>query len=105
MGVGKVSVTIGDALFTECLFEGAGRSKPILYPVNGPGGVRMVRDYPMKKTAGEATDHPHHASLWYTHGDVNGVSFWHVGDKTGTIENDLPRLITRSPDPFSAFLK
>lgn len=87
-GDGKVTVTIGDALFTEYVFEGAGRSKPILYPVNGPGGVRMVRDYPMKKTEGEASDHPHHASLWYTHGDVNGVSFWHVADDTGTIVNE-----------------
>jgi hypothetical protein len=25
---------------------------------------------------GEAADHPHHQSLWYAHGDVNGVDFW-----------------------------
>ena len=24
----------------------------------------------------EASDHPHHKSLWYTHDDVNGVQFW-----------------------------
>src|SRR5690606_16901900 len=39
-------------------------------------------------------DHPHHRSLWYSHGDVNGFDFWaenKPGDKPkpkiGTIEH------------------
>ena len=48
----------------------------------------MTRDYPFKKgTPGEASDHPHHASLWFTHGEVNGISFWHVGKNTGVIKH------------------
>ncbi len=63
-----------------------GFAKPIIYPIIGPNGVRMTRDYPMKKdTPDERADHPHHQSLWYTHGDVNGVSFWHLGKDAGTI--------------------
>lgn len=55
-------------------------SKPILYPIIGPHGVRMTRDFPMKKdTPGERADHPHHQSLWYTHGAVNGADFWALG--------------------------
>lgn len=78
-------VTIGGKPFTTYHF-GPERTKPVLYPVAGPGGVRMVRDYPFKKDSpGEAHDHPHHESLWYTHGDVNGVSFWHIGKDAGTI--------------------
>jgi len=85
---GKVIVEIDGELFTEYLYEGQGRSKPVLYPILGPGGIRMTRDYPFKKgTPGEASDHPHHASLWFTHGDVNGISFWHVGNNTGTIKH------------------
>jgi len=37
----------------------------------------------MATVAGEPQDHPHHESLWFAHGDVNGVDFW-AGD--GRIE-------------------
>ncbi len=43
----------------------------------------MTRSYPMKKKDGEATDHVHHRSLWFTHGDVNGVDFWLEGSRGG----------------------
>jgi hypothetical protein len=36
----------------------------------------MTRSYPMEKVEGEAQDHPHHRSLWFAHGNVNGVDFW-----------------------------
>ena len=79
---GKIEVTIGGEKFTEYIYEG--RAKPILYPIIGPGGVAMTRNYPMKKgVKGEASDHPHHASLWYTHGSVNGHDFWAVGKGKG----------------------
>jgi len=50
--------------------------KPILWPVIGPTGAEMTRDFPMKDVAGEKPDHPHQRSIWFTHGDVNGVDFW-----------------------------
>ena len=72
----KVSVTIGGKIFTEYLYENKG--KPILYPIIGPHGIEMTRNYPMKKgVAGEAKDHPHHQSLHYNHGWVSGKNFWH----------------------------
>ena len=72
---GKAVVTIDGGPFTEYVFEG--HSKPILYPVIGPTGVEMTRNYPMKEDVdNEARDHPHHKSLWFTHDDVNGVHFW-----------------------------
>jgi len=77
-GDGKVIVTIDGRLFTEYIYDQ--RSKPFLYPVIGPYETRMTRDYPMKEgTANEAEDHVHHTSLYFTHGDVNGIDFW--GDK------------------------
>ena len=30
----------------------------------------------MKLVEGESRDHPHHRSLWFTHGSVNGIDFW-----------------------------
>jgi hypothetical protein len=42
----------------------------------------------MKEAEGEEHDHPHHRSLWYCHGAVNGVDFWSEGAKAGTIVHD-----------------
>lgn len=74
-GDGKAIVKIDGKPFTEYVFTG--HAKPILYPIVGPTGVEMTRNYPMKEEVdNEALDHPHHKSLWYTHDDVNGVHFW-----------------------------
>ena len=82
----RLQITAGDQPFAELLF-GNDRSKPVLYPIFGPGQTPMTRDFPFKDdTEGEKHDHPHHESLWYTHGDVNGISFWHLGKDAGTIK-------------------
>ncbi len=61
-------------------------SKPIVWPLIGPTGAKMTRDYPMvKNSENEAHDHPHHRSLWFTHGEVNGVDFWLEGEGKGGI--------------------
>ena len=81
-----VTVKVGGKLFTKYVYADEKRAKPILYPVIGPSGVPMTRCYPIEEGGpGEAKDHPHHASLWYTHGEVNGISFWHVAKDTGEI--------------------
>jgi hypothetical protein len=65
--------------------------KPVLYPLIGPGGAAMTRSYPIAATRpGEREDHVHHRSLWFTHGEVNGVDFWAEGDGRGKIiQTDL----------------
>ena len=81
-----VVVTVDGKLFTKYVYNDERRAKPILYPVIGPNDIPMTRRYPIEEAGeGEAKDHPHHASLWYTHGEVNGISFWHIGKDTGTI--------------------
>ncbi|MCC9598984.1 PmoA family protein [Stieleria sp. JC731] len=71
----KAVVTIDGQPFTE--YRYSEYAKPILYPVIGPGGKAMTRNYPMVKDVdNEASDHPHHKSIWYTHDDVNGIRFW-----------------------------
>jgi hypothetical protein len=63
-------------------------SKPILWPINGPGGKPMTRPYPMVPQPGETKDHIHHRSLWFTHGSVNGIDFWtEEGSRRGTIRH------------------
>lgn len=71
-----VDVEIGGALFTSYQYAAAW-ARPFLYPVVGPGGAWVTRSYPMRddiKT--ERRDHPHHKSIYFTHGDVNGVDNW-----------------------------
>jgi hypothetical protein len=64
-------------------------NKPIVWPIIGPTGKAMTRFWPMAEAPGEKHDHPHHRSFWFTHGSVNGVSFWdeagRKGAKPGTI--------------------
>lgn len=70
----RLRVEIQGKLFTEYFFKDVPR--PYCYPLVGPGGLAMTRDWPMKNTPGEAQDHPHHRSLWFAHGAVNGHDFW-----------------------------
>lgn len=71
----RVVVTVDGRPFTAYVF--AGHRKPILFPVIGPGGAAMTRSWPLVEgVAGEPQDHPHHESIWFTHGAVNGVDFW-----------------------------
>lgn len=51
--------------------------QPAVWPIIGPGGQAMTRSFPMgPRLEGEPDDHPHHRSLWFTHGSVNGLDFW-----------------------------
>ncbi len=73
----RVRVEVGGKLFTEYFFKGA--TRPYCYPVLAADGTSLVRDYPMKETAGEETDHKHHRALMFAHSDVNKVDFWNEG--------------------------
>jgi hypothetical protein len=73
----RVDVAVDGRPFTSYVFTG--HRKPIMFPVHGPGGLPMTRSWPMVDgVAGEAHDHPHHESIWFTHGQVNGIDFWAV---------------------------
>ena len=69
-----IEVLLGDELLAATRRTPKG---PVLFPINVPGGGRIVRGHPIETAAGEAEDHPHHRSLWLAHGDVDGHDFWH----------------------------
>jgi hypothetical protein len=83
-------------------------AKPIVWPIVGPTGVKMTRNYPMQeeKVVGEKQDHIHHRSLWLTHGNVNGIDFWGEGRGHGNIvhrefvkvtsDGDVATVVTRN---------
>ena len=66
---GKVDVHIAGDYFTTYAY-GTGAPKPYLGPVMGPHGESITRlDL-------DAQEHPHHKSVWFSHGDINGVDLW-----------------------------
>lgn len=68
-------VKIDGQLFTE-YFTKAGQA-PALWPVIGPTGKPVTRAFPFAPPLKDGTnDHPHHHSMWMTHGEVNDVDFW-----------------------------
>lgn len=74
-------VKIGGQLFTEYLTASA--PKPMLFPILGPTGQPMTEDQARVPRG----DHIHHHSLWFTHGSVNGISFWDERQRHGTIQH------------------
>jgi len=82
---GGVAVKIDGQPFAEYLTKSG--SKSIVWPIYGPTGKLMTRSWPMDdKVASEKDrDHIHQRSLWFTHGDVNGIDFWSEGK--GRIEH------------------
>ena len=57
----------------------------MLWPVLDRAGRARTRDWPMTKAPDDATDHVHQRSLWFAHGDVNGVDFWTEEGKAGRV--------------------
>lgn len=77
-----LTILVDGKLFCEYwVNQGA---KPFLWPIIGPHGIQMTRDYPMKYVDGEKHDHPHQRSFWFTYGNVNGLDFWtEFGEQRG----------------------
>lgn len=71
---GDVRFTTGGEPFT--IYRDDAGFKPYFWPLIGPTGDAMTRAWPMARVEGEDRDHFHQRSLWFTHGDVNGVDFW-----------------------------
>lgn len=89
---GTIDVTLGGKKKTTIHYQGFAR--PILHPINNGAGQGVTRDWPVVKgTKGEADDHPHHKSLWFGHGDVNGASFW---DEKATIKTNSAEVDEKS---------
>ena len=68
-------IVIDGALFAQ--YKTNFNGTPIVWPIIGPSGQRMTRNYPMSDDfQDEKKDHPHHRSLWFTHDEVNGNRHW-----------------------------
>jgi hypothetical protein len=93
---GKLVIEIGGHPFAEYIYQNV--NKPYLYPVLGPEGQSMTRHWPMENVPGEEHDHPHHRSLWYAHGNINGQDFWSETPKSGKTVHQKFELIQSGPE-------
>lgn len=75
-GDGAIEIRVDGQPFTIYRY-GSREVRPYFYPLLGPSGIAMTRNYPMApEVPGESTDHPHHRSLYVAFGEVNGVDVW-----------------------------
>ena len=78
---GKLRIEVDGKHFADYVYEGY--SRPFLFPISGPDGAKMTRNWPIAEGRDEEQDHPHHKSFWWAHGDMNGVDFWAEGKESG----------------------
>jgi hypothetical protein len=71
----RIDVTVDGKPFTSYIWPDT-LKKPVLYPLRTSAGTIVTRGFPLDPRPGERVDHPHHAGLWFNHGDVNGLDFW-----------------------------
>jgi hypothetical protein len=87
----QLDVYVDNQPFTSyCYWDS--QKKPILYPLRTAKGTVVTRSYPVASVAGERTDHPHHVSMWFNYGNINGVDFWNNSggrnsEKMGSIKH------------------
>lgn len=71
-----VEVRIGGRLFTAFRYGPEFTQKPVFYPILSPDGDMVNRELSFIRENPETTDHPHHQSLFFGYGNVNGLDFW-----------------------------
>lgn len=84
-----VRVLIDGQLF--CEYQAKSGRQPAIWPIMDSTGVPMTRSYPLGPPGEhEKKDHPHHRSLWFSHGIVNGHDFWAAhGAEEGEPQNEI----------------
>lgn len=79
---GGAVVKVDGQVFAEYVVDQA--NKPYLWPIFGPTGKSMTREYPMKNVEGEKQDHPHHRGLNFGHESIGGYDTWAEAATFGT---------------------
>ena len=74
----QIVVEIDGKPFTTFHVGGKDLNRPYLHPLRAASGKTVNRSFPAGQLPGETIDHPHHAGLFYGHGDVNGYNYWAI---------------------------
>jgi hypothetical protein len=97
-GPEQVSVEIDGKPFTVFYVGGKDFNRPYLHPLRSASGKVVTRSFPAGQVPGESVDHPHHAGVFYGHGDVNGFNYWaiqNVPTPPGKGANTMGRIVVK----------
>jgi len=91
----RVNVDVDGEPFTAFVIGGEHLNRVHLHPLRAASGTVVTRSVPAGQVPGETTDHPHHAGLFYGHGDVNGLNFWAIRNEPpgATPDEKLGRIV------------
>jgi len=84
----KLDIRVGGKPFASYVLDDA--NKPYLWPVYGPTGKAVTRDYPMQDNAREdkaQRDHPHHRGITFGHESIGGGA-WRFPEKWDAITGE-----------------
>jgi len=94
----QISVDINGKPFTVFYIAGKDLNRPYLHPLRAASGKIVNRSFPAGQLPGESTDHPHHAGLFYGHGDVNGYNYWaiqNVATPAAKVDPKMGRIVLK----------
>jgi hypothetical protein len=88
----QIAVDINGKPFTVLYIGGKDLNRPYLHPLRSASGKIVNRSFPAGQIPGETTDHPHHAGLFYGHGDVNGYNYWAIQNVPTPVSTADPKM-------------
>jgi Methane oxygenase PmoA len=94
----QIAVEIDGKPFTVFYIAGKDLNRPYLHPLRSASGKIVNRSFPAGQIPGETTDHPHHAGLFYGHGDVNGYNYWaiqNVATPASSADSTMGRIVLK----------
>ncbi len=94
----QITVAIDGKPFTVFYIAGKDLNRPYLHPLRSASGKVVNRSFPAGQIPGETTDHPHHAGLFYGHGDVNGYNYWaiqNVPTPASSADSNMGRIVLK----------
>ena len=89
----QIAVEIDGKPFTVVHIAGKDLNRPYLHPIRTATGKIVNRSFPAGQLPGETTDHPHHAGLFYGHGDVNGFNYWAIQNVPTKADATMGRIV------------
>jgi hypothetical protein len=92
-GPEQITIEIDGKPFSVFYIGGKDLNRPYLHPLRSATGKIVNRSFPAGQLPGETTDHPHHAGLFYGHGDVNGYNYWAIENVRTSPDATMGRIV------------